>query len=64
MIHPTNDEYGDIIHNIYNRNDNGYNIGYFKYFNNLKYIISDIRIDENNSYLIRKFNIFIKKYIT
>ena len=62
MIHPTNAEYGNIIHNIYDRNDNGYNIEHFDYFNSLKYILSDMKIDENNSYLIKKFNIFIKKF--
>jgi len=36
--HPTNSEYIKLIKNIYDRNDNGYNINEHKYFSELKHI--------------------------
>jgi hypothetical protein len=62
MLHPKIDEYIELIQNIYKRNDNGYHIYLFEYFNNLQYIILNTTIDENNNFIIKKYNIFIKRY--
>ena len=61
LIHPENNiGYNKIIKKIYNNNDDGYHIGYYKYFSELDNILSDDTYDINEK-IITKFKKFIYK---